>query len=1539
MSKRKICFLVIMLIIINIFVIPQKSYGEPTTFITKKKIKNVNIDKVFTIKFSVELDLSTVNNKYFQVTDDKGHVVNALVKLDPKDKRIVTVESQANYKQGKTYTITVGKGVKSVDGEYLPHGIKIPFETKNFYAGLPAEEGLIIIGNEAYSIEYIANNTSKKNEILKGNYKVFYIDDYMKNKIKDVLGFGYVDGTKLPPEYNFRKPLIYIDPNGERIQYIWDSDESEFKRVDPEIKIQTTINAKDPSKKVIMVKVKEVRWLEGVEYFKTGKSSSYYKIDEAMIFSSPDSNEKITLFSGSMTKIAEAEFSSYLEGTFVRKLKLFDQKGEGNSAGNIVNNGYVASDENGYIFYNNTGDKNRLYKYDTNGLFHGVISDDFAQYINVVDEWIYYSNYRDKAKLYRMKVDGSYKQKLNDEYSAFITIVGDYVYYSNYSDNGRITRIRKDGSDATEDNKGNKHGHPLSNNVRDEAFFLNYVGEWIYYSNINDHHRVYAVNTSGTYRKRLSDEGASSIQVVDDWIYYTNNKGELRKVRSDGSKETQDLNSVVSKFERGYFFNVVDDWIYYSNAKDSNRLYKIKTDGTQNTRLTFEPVTYINIAYNTIYFVSKGDMFTVPIDTNGKIKPVEVKKVVSDKKVVQVDDINILVPYEQVNETIEWLENEHLPTKVTGIMSDNRIQQIVVQWDKKDVKIRDGVRTYRGKLIGYNQFIELTMRIPSEMLNETTTIAIYNNAGARNGHIEVYSLPVKNDEVNNPPKLQEGDILNLYADKDLTKLLRTTVVARYGIHNKGIFQSVDLDRYGTKEYYISIKRHGKAESQGTKFTVGEAPVITNSIHKPVRDIDDEGLGIDGRDFFIEEMRVTNNKAVIDNYIYLTSKGAQLKLQADDIIPFDSKKVSGNSWIGRRYQDETVEDKVMMNIDSFGNLLLGTDYDLFLVSRYTDKGSADNRGQSPLILGWAVSEPGTIAVTSEELPYDPGLKTETKKYGETVTLGVTPKPGEVAYLVPVWESKFEEPGYGGNKGYKDYIDETWLKDAKTWLYDAKTWLKQNGPWPFKDGHPAVENGYITKLEGDGSTRIMPVPTGFIYSPEGDLEKINSKFYAPNIKYKLVIINDIGVSAVSNGTLTVDNKPPVVIQDFIDGDNKYIKSGEPIRFQSKYENADIYISYQLDNLTTIEQLEDAVRIKAAYKFSILSGVTTLLPSNAIKPDTQKDHLNYKIMIADKVGNLREVALISVYVDTSELEQIIEDATVAIASGNVLELEVDLLKEKLEEAQTMLDKINSPYRTDIVTQSEIDKNVRDFRNLLIQLGVPHKNDDLKIYEQIELTKNFLKKLRFFNNHSAQVNVNEIDQDIWLPTEFGYKTDYNFTIKWEVKDEGAVAKYVETQGNNIGTIYRPSGENPDDKSGLVLKATIMNESGPLPGDVTHFITIKAKKFITSVTVPLSNRAVISSRGVNIDSEGDIDVKVFDTDANMFTDSITYDGITYNFDVKRNSNGIDWDVIVLTSGADAGALTGETRNIQITINGVIMNKQVKLRIPADGSDAVIMGY
>lgn len=81
----------------------------------------------------------------------------------------------------------------------------------------------------------------------------------------------------------------------------------------------------------------------------------------------------------------------------------------GNTSGNIINNGLMAYQE-GYIYFSNTSDKNKLYRMKEDGSDKKKLSDDSCSFINVIEEWVYYRNASDGGKIYKIKTDGTMKQ-------------------------------------------------------------------------------------------------------------------------------------------------------------------------------------------------------------------------------------------------------------------------------------------------------------------------------------------------------------------------------------------------------------------------------------------------------------------------------------------------------------------------------------------------------------------------------------------------------------------------------------------------------------------------------------------------------------------------------------------------------------------------------------------------------------------------------------------------------------------------------------------------------------------------------------------------------------------------------------------------------------------------------------------------------------------------------------------------------------------------------------------------------------------------
>lgn len=1213
----------ILLLIVSVVCVSGMVKGvslDDNKFMTTKY--NVMPNKEWKINFNKEVDLNTINYenvKVYDKTTDKAISISII--KDYNDYKSFKIKPFVNYTKGKGYRIEI-QNIKTKDNAKKLKPTKMDFYIKNIYSGLPGENGLVIIADKAYSAEYLLNHSKEVNEIiLNKGYDIYFTNDVSHESLLSILKYGYLDGSTVTRKYD---EITYIDGQGKNHVYIWNAATEEYRLHPASIDLKIVVRS---DVKLISVTPTNVTSVPGAKYYKLKHSSSIKNFGETMAYTSSDITEEISILSSDKTELAKGYFNIQNNMETKCYLVTFDEYGAGNTSGNINNNGIVALDANGFIYYSNSWDKEKLYKMGFDGVYNKKISEDKAQYINISKDYIYYSNYSDGGKLYKSELDGSKAHLLVDDKAAYITLSGDDIYYSNHSDGGKLYRVKKDGSDAVKN-----HGNPVMvdyNNYNGEVGEVAYIsidGNWIYYINHSDGRKPYVINKEGTYRGKLSDDYATSLQVYGDSVYYCSGGGIISKVKKDGTEGVVAIKGTVSEINRGFYINVFDEWLYYSNSEDENKLYKIKTDGSgEKVKLSEESVGYINIVAGYIYYnTSKGKLFRLALNGNTNTKSEEVGGKAVLENILDMDNIKLMVDFKDVNEDIKFIEKKYLPEKVAAIMGDNIMKQLVVIWDTAKPTVKNGIRTYKGNAVGYNKVITLDLIFPSEMLNDTNKIYVYNN-NDKNDTIEVISI--ESGLSNVVKRITEGELISVYSDKECKYKLGEGKITR---EKKALIQKLDLDAYG-KSIWITITRVGRAESAPTEVRQAEAPSIKENAAK---DYDNVNLGIDVRDFTIDKWtssvkNLSGGAKIPTQYIYILPAKTVL-----DMKNFEAKDnlngMVASSWDGTQLYDKLIGDKLeLRKLDSKKTLFKAQNYDIYIATEYFGYGSPDSDGRLPSVEGKVSSDtPSTVMVKDEMLPKKPIILEQRVKAGTEITLSVAPAKGETAWLVPV-ENLPEV------KGWK------WEDKGDKWI-GFTNWDYQGGTNPYDPFKAlALENKDVTKLVGDGFNKIIKAPKGVL---DGDnyVDK----------KYKLFIVNGVGASVEggssvreTNDNIIVDNQSSTLtlLSNIVVKAGEYItvKTSENPNMPEESEEARVFIINGNDNAYTIKQLETSVKVGNGKVIKVQNKTSYKIDTSGLEATCDSINQNYTIVVVDNAGNVSPVYYVSVMVKTDELKILYDKA----------------------------------------------------------------------------------------------------------------------------------------------------------------------------------------------------------------------------------------------------------------------------------------------------------
>lgn len=187
----------------------------------------------------------------------------------------------------------------------------------------------------------------------------------------------------------------------------------------------------------------------------------------------------------------------------------------------------------------------------------------------------------DYSTLYKMKVDGSSTQQVLDYiYANGLPYISDgWIYYSCQPPDWAIEqekltglergffKIKLDGTGKTK----------LLDNLPFSAVVKQ--GDWLFYSGDG----LFKLKTDGSENIKLCDDHAATVNVKNEWVYFTSFGDQISLNRIDWEGHNRQK---LSQVDRVQDISISGDWVYFhADEGDKMQLYRIKPDGTGQEKL------------------------------------------------------------------------------------------------------------------------------------------------------------------------------------------------------------------------------------------------------------------------------------------------------------------------------------------------------------------------------------------------------------------------------------------------------------------------------------------------------------------------------------------------------------------------------------------------------------------------------------------------------------------------------------------------------------------------------------------------------------------------------------------------------------------------------------------------------------------------------------------------------------------------------------------------------------------------------------------
>ena len=226
--------------------------------------------------------------------------------------------------------------------------------------------------------------------------------------------------------------------------------------------------------------------------------------------------------------------------------------------------------ENGYIYYLNPEDGNRIYRMKNDGTEKEKLTTDRARFLNVCEGWLYYSSPGNGLFFYRSRVDGSERELMYETSMSNFTIVGDLIYMETVTSSQRLHVLKTDKSGYTRISSGK---------VMSPFYYKGLLYTCAVRADMQLYTTKQTLDENGeikyTYDK-VNGIKATNVIVANDTIYYANaqDQDRLYKANLDGSEPTRLLDFTVADI------NYHDGYLYFTNVNDYSRVYRCSVDGS-----------------------------------------------------------------------------------------------------------------------------------------------------------------------------------------------------------------------------------------------------------------------------------------------------------------------------------------------------------------------------------------------------------------------------------------------------------------------------------------------------------------------------------------------------------------------------------------------------------------------------------------------------------------------------------------------------------------------------------------------------------------------------------------------------------------------------------------------------------------------------------------------------------------------------------------------------------------------------------------------